>query len=323
MSNNDKIKVSAEAKTVSNADTKKKEEELAASKKKQAEAKEKAEAARKEEQEKKASATKKETNSTSSSKKESTGVSKDTEKLLAEGATAAAGLLAAKKGKGFFSGFLLGAIVGALIVGVLAIGLKDQLFGTVETTKESADEILDETFTGYTAVDFQDAILGEASQHQEIIVMEQPLEISTTITKAGLGNLSIFSKVKNINYAGTGVYTVDMQGFTKDNVSVDTNKQVVTVTIPHSTLQYTNIDYDNCEFEDTEKGLLAFGDLSLTTEQQNELEKSITSAMKEKLNTTDLLSKADEFAEMSVWNMFQPLVTAISPSYTLEVQFEK
>lgn len=322
MSDNEKMKVTAEAKTVSNADTKKKEKELEESKKKQATAKEKAEAARKEEAEKKEAAEKKTKEEKSSSKKESSGVSKDTEKLLAEGATAAAGLLAAKKGKGFFSGFILGALCGALIVGVLAIGLKDQLFGTVETTKESADEILDETFTGYTAVDFQDAIMGEAEQHQEIIVMEQPLEISTTITKAGLGNLSIFSKTKNINYAGTGVYTVDMKGFTKDNVAVDTDKQVVTVTIPHSTLQYTNIDYDKCEFEDTEKGLLAFGDLSLTTEQQNELEKTITSEMKEKLNTEELLSKADEFAEMSVWNMFQPLVTAVSPTYTLEVQFE-
>lgn len=314
----DELKVSAKAKTVSNAETKKKEAELEASKKKQEEAKEKAEEARKEASEKKEKAAK-----SSSSKKESSELlNSDTEKLLAEGAAAAGGVLLAKKNKGFFSGFIIGAVCGALLVGVLAIGFKDALFGKVETTKESADEILDETFTGYTAVDFQDAILGEAEQHEEIIVMEQPLEISTTITKAGLGNLSIFSKVKNINYAGTGVYTVNMKGFTKDNVSVDEDNKKVTVLIPHSTLQYTNIDYDKVEFEDTDKGLLAFGDLSLTTEQQNTLEQSIIKAMKEKLETDELYSKADEFAQMSVWNMFQPLVTAISPEYTLEVEFE-
>lgn len=324
MSDNE-LKVSAKAKTISNEETKKKEAELKASKKKQAEAKEKAEEAKekakKEAEEKKEKAV--ESKKESSNKKESSKLlDSDTEKLLAEGAAAAGGVLLAKKNKGFFSGFIIGAICGALLVGVLAIGLKDQLFGTVETTKETADEIIDETFTGYTAVDFQDAILGEAEQHQEIIVMEQPLEISTTITKAGLGGLKIFSKVKNINYAGTGVYTVDMKGFTKDNVSVDETDKKVTVKVPHSTLQYTNIDYDKVEFEDTDKGLLAFGDLSLTTEQQNTLEQSIVAAMKEKLETEGLYSKADEFAEMSVWNMFQPLVTAISPEYTLEVEFE-
>ena len=318
MSDNE-LKVSAKAKTVSNAETKKKEAELEASKKKQAEAKEKAEAARKEASKKKEESEKK----TTSTKKESSQVlDSDTEKLLAEGAAAAGSVLLAKKNKGFFSGFIIGAIVGALLVGILCVGFKDALFGKVETTKETADEVLDETFTGYTAVDFQDAILGEAEQHQEVIVMEQPLEITTTITKAGLGGLKIFSKVKTINYAGTGVYTVNMKGFTKDNVTVDEDSKTVTVKIPHSTLQYTNIDYDKVEFDDTEKGLLAFGDLSLTTEQQNTLEKSIQDAMKEKLETDELFSKADEFAQMSVWNMFQPLVTAISPEYVLEVEFE-
>lgn len=307
-----KINVSATAKTVSNDKTKKKEAELEASKKAQEEAVKKANEARnkaKEESEKKAE-----------TKKESTSSSNNTEALIAGGAALAGSVLSGNKNKGFLSGLIVGVIIGGLLVGVL--GFSNSLFGTVDTAKDTADEVIDETFTGYTAVDFKDAILGEASQHQEIIVMEQPLEIATTITKAGLGNLNIFSKVKNINYAGTGVYTVDMKSFSEDNVTVDEENKKVTVSIPHSTLQYTNIDYDSVEFEDTEKGLLAFGDLSLTTEQQNTLEQSIVAAMKEKLETQELLDKADEFAKMSVWNMFQPLVTAVSPEYILEVVFE-
>lgn len=307
----EKINVSATAKTVSNDKTKKKEEELEASKKAQTEALKKAEEAR--------SKAKEEASKKTETKKEESS-SNNTEAILAGAAAIGASALSGKKTKGFFSGLIVGIIIGGLLVGVL--GFSNKLFGTVDTTKQTADEVIDETFTGYTAVDFKDAILGEASQHQEIIVMEQPLEIATTITKAGLGNLSIFSKVKNINYAGTGVYTVDMKSFSEDNVSVDEENKKVTVKIPHSTLQYTNIDYDSVEFEDTEKGLLAFGDLALTTEQQNTLEQSIIQAMKEKLETQDLLDKADDFAKMSVWNMFQPLVTAISPEYVLEVVFD-
>lgn len=306
----DKINVSATAKTVSNDKTKQKEAELEASKKAQAEAIKKANEAKEK--------SKQESSKKTETKKEDS--LNNAEALITGGAALAGSVLSGKKNKGFLAGLIVGLIVGVLLASVF--GLKDQLFGTVEATKESADAVIDETFTGYTAVDFKDAILGEASQHQEIIVMEQPLEIATTITKAGLGNLSIFSKVKNINYAGTGVYTVDMKSFSEDNVSVDEENKKVTVKISHSTLQYTNIDYDSVEFEDTEKGLLAFGDLSLTTEQQNTLEQSIISAMKEKLETKELLAKADEFAQMSVWNMFQPLVSAISPEYVLEVTFE-
>lgn len=309
----DKINVSATAKTVSNEKTKKKDAELEASKKAQTEAIKKAEEA-------KAKAKQEANKKTETKKEEASSTNNNAEALLAGGAALATSALSGKKSKGFFTGLIVGVIIGVLLASVF--GLKDQLLGSVETTKESADAVIDETFTGYTAVDFKDAILGEASQHQEIIVMEQPLEIATTITKAGLGNLSIFSKVKNINYAGTGVYTVDMKSFNEDNVLVDEENKKVTVKIPHSKLQYTNIDYDSVEFEDTEKGLLAFGDLSLTTEQQNTLEQSIIVAMKEKLETEELLSKADEFAKMSVWNMFQPLVTAISPEYILEVDFE-
>lgn len=307
-----KINVSSTAKTISNEKTKKKEAELETSKKAQEEALKKANEAR----EKAKEESKKD--QTKTENKDST--SNNAEALLAGGAAIAASAMQGKKSKGFFTGLIVGLIIGVILASVF--GLKDQLLGSVETTKDSADAIIDETFTGYTAIDFKDAILGEASQHQEIIVMEQPLEISTTITKAGLGNLEIFSKTKNINYAGTGVYTIDMKSFSEDNVEVNEEEKKVTVKIPHSTLQYTNIDYDSVEFEDTDKGLLAFGDLALTTEQQNELEKSIVAAMKEKLETQDLYDKADEFAKMSVWNMFQPLVTSISPEYVLEVTFE-
>lgn len=303
-----KLNVSSNAKLVSNDKTKQKEAELEASKKAQTEAIKKANDAKQKAKEELKTKTKEESSNNNA------------EALLAGGAALASTALSGKKSRGFLTGLIVGVIIGVLLASVF--GLKDQLLGTVETTKESADEVIDETFTGYTALDFKNAILGEASQHQEIIVMEQPLEIATTITKAGLGNLSIFSKVKNVNYAGTGVYTIDMKSFNEDNVSVDEDNKKVIVKIPHSTLQYTNIDYDSVEFEDTEKGLLAFGDLALTTEQQNTLEQSIISAMKEKLETEDLLNKADEFAKMSVWNMFQPLVSAISPEYVLEVEFD-
>ena len=207
-------------------------------------------------------------------------------------------------------------------MGILGFSFKDQIFGKVASTKEGADALLDEGLLGYTAADFQNAILGAATQHQELVVMEQPLEISTTITKAGLGNLNIFSKIKTVTYYGTGVYTVDLKNIDKDHIKVDTDAKTVTVIIPHAVLQYVNPDLSKTEFEDTEKGLLAFGDLSLTTEQQNQLSQSVTAAMKERLEEDDLFKQADEYATMKTWEIFQPLITAVSSEYKVVMQFE-
>ncbi len=223
----------------------------------------------------------------------------------------------------FWLGAVIGLIAGALLMLLIGRLSGGMIFGTNHTSVTTADEVLQTGMLGYTAVDFQNAVLGEASQHQELIVMEQPLEIATTITKAGIGNLQIFSKVKTITYYGTGVYTVDMSVLDKDHVTVDLEKKQVFVKIPHACLQYVNPDLNKTEFEDTEKGLLAFGDIKLKTEDQNRLLQAVYKSMRERLSEPDLFETADEYAKMSAWQIFQPLITAVSPEFTVEVGFDE
>jgi hypothetical protein len=84
-----------------------------------------------------------------------------------------------------------------------------------------------------------------------------------------------------------------------------------------------NPDLSRTEFQDTEKGWLAFGDIKLTTEESNELEKSVMSAMEERLNQDDLLIQADEFAVLKTWEIFQPIIASVSPEYTVEMEFSE
>lgn len=324
----DQLKVEAKAKTVENEKSKKQSDELAKAKEKKKEADLKAaeekEKRLQEEAEKKALAEqkKKEKEEAEARAAEEQKAKQEKAEKLVEGAAAVAALaMKGKKTGGFFKGLILGFIAGALVTFLIGKALLPSLMAPVQSVKDDADEIITETFTGYTAADFQDAILGEASQHQELVVMEQPLEIPTTLTKSGLGGFSVFSKVKNINYAGTGVYTVDLKNIDADHIQVIEDSSTVVVTIPHAALQYTIVDYDKITFDDTDKGLLAFGDITLTAEQQNELEKSVKSAMEERLLQDDILSKADEFAVMKTWEVFQPLVTAVSPEYKVEISF--
>lgn len=323
------IEVKASAKTVSSDKTKKQDAELEKSKKRKEEADRKAEEAvkeaekkkieeekRKEEEKKKKEEEKQKAEAAARKEKEATA-----DKVIAGAATVATAVLAGNRKKGFFSGLIIGTIIGFLIATMIGFSMKETLFGKIETAKEDFDDVITETFMGYTAADFKEVILGEATQHQELIVMEQPLQVATTITKAGIGNLQIFSKVKNVIFAGTGVYTVDLSHIDDEHINVNEEDHEVVISVPHAVLQYVNPDYDSMEFEDTEKGFLAFGDLSLTLEQQNKLEKSVQEAMRERLEEQDLYDKADSFARMMIWDIFQPLVTSVSPEFKVSIEF--
>jgi len=227
---------------------------------------------------------------------------------------------------GRLSSFTKGIIVGAVITFFLttAIGISgafDFLSEKVNQGKEAVDSLLDETFLGYTAADFDEILLGEASQHQELVIMELPLSLSTTITKAGLADLQIFSKTKVITYHATGVYIVDISDLKSEDIVVDNELKTVTINVRHAQLQYVQPNWDATEFMDTEKGLLAFGDLALTQEQQNDLQKSILEEMKKEFNSAANLAQADEFAKLHLWQLFQPLISSITNSYLVEINF--
>lgn len=244
---------------------------------------------------------------------------------LAGAAVQAAGSGSRRKRKssgGFLKGLLAGIFIGALAMSFVTDSTHFTLFGKVDASKDTSDDILGTGLFGYTAADFSDAILGEASEQQELVVMEQQLKVPATITDAGLFDLSIFSKVKTVTYAGTGVYTVDLKGLDEDSIAVDNEARTVTITIPHPTLAYIQPDLEKTEFQDTERGLLTFGDLKLTTEQQNELSIQVESAMRERLNEEDMLELADKYAKLKTWDTFQPLVTSVSDQYTVLMKFD-
>ena len=224
----------------------------------------------------------------------------------------------------FIGGLILGLIAGALLLLLIGNASQTLMFGTNHTTTTNADTVFQQGILGtYTAADFEKAILGEASRHKELVVKEQPIEIPTTITKAGLGNLQIFSKVQNVYYYGTGVYTISLSGMDESNIRVDEDNQKVRVLIPHACLQYINPNLDLTMFEEAGKGLLAFGDIKLTTQEQNSLQQSVVESMRERLTQEDMYTGADEFAKVSAWEIFQPLVASVSPSYVLEIMFDE
>ena len=307
------VNIKTSGKKVTNEKTTKQEKELESLKKQKEEADLKAKQAQKENEENRAK------QKAEQEKKlvEQKAKEKNNEEVLNLAKSAISSVSKSKKSKGFIPGIIIGVIIGFVLSTLLGFG--NMLTNEVNEGKENVDEIIDETFLGYTAVDFENAILGKASEHQELIVMEQPILVETKITKAGLGNLEIFSKVKEVTYAGTGVYTVDLSKIDSDHIKVDMDEKIVKVTIPHAFLQYVNPDLEGAKFEDTEKGLLAFGDLSLTVEDQNKLQQAVEKEMRNQLDTKQLKAQADEIARFKTWEIFEPLITAVSNEFKVEV----
>lgn len=340
MSEKKDIVVDAKAETVKNEKTKKQDASLEALKKKKAEADkaaEEAHLAKEAEKAEKERLAKEEAERKAKEEAEKAAEearrAEQNKQLMAAGAAVAAAALGSagnavkKRTGGLFKGLLIGLVLGLLLGGFgMWYVMRDPLpavSGTNDTSVVDADVVLEDNgFIGYTAADFEDAVLGAASEHQELIVMEQPLSIETSITKAGLGNWAIFSKVQNVTYYGTGVYTVDLSHIDARHIEVDNDTRTVYISIPHTVLQYINPDLESTQFEDPERGLLAFGDIKLTPEEQNELAKSVEASMRERLDSEDLYAAADEFAVMKTWEIFQPLVTAVSPEYKVEMVFE-
>ncbi len=183
---------------------------------------------------------------------------------------------------------------------------------------DSLSELMPDDTMGYSSIDFSNAILGESRAKSDFVALEQDVTVVSRVSQA-LANLQLFEKSQVIRSYGTGVYTVDLSGITESDIAVDSELQVVTVTIPHATLAYVEVDVEKTEFEDTNKAIFAFGEIKLTTEQQNLLEQSVGDAMREELSTDEMLEKADEHALSGTRELFEPLVQAVAPEYIVKV----
>ena len=206
----------------------------------------------------------------------------------------------------------------ALLLFIAWPRLSELLFPQPEPTV--AVELSESAVMGNVKADIGEAILGEARQKQELVVWEQDVQVDSEISQA-LANIPIFSKTKSVRSFGTGVFVVDMGSVNAEAIDVDEQAHAVTVHIPHTRLQYITKDLEKTEFEDTQHAILGFGDVKLTQEQQNLLERSIEDAMRAELESDECFEDADQAALLVVYDVYQPIVSQIDDSYTLEVAF--
>ncbi len=171
---------------------------------------------------------------------------------------------------------------------------------------------------GYTETEVIQAVLGETEDKTELIILEQEVSVELEITKA-LANIPLFEKSKRIVSHGKGGFSVDLSLVTEDTIFFDHDLKTIEIVIPHAKLLFAEPDFERTEFYDTQKALLAFGDIKLTQEQQNVINLQIAEKMKEELSKSNRLAYADLRAVQQVKAFLKPIVEGVAPEYTLKV----
>lgn len=225
---------------------------------------------------------------------------------------------------GILCGFLILTLVTSYIHGLNAWNAFKSFFSR-ESAVENHDLTLENHgFFGYTVADFEEAVLGKEEQLKKLEVYSREVSDVATLTQAGLGKIKAFSKYQYITYHGTAIYTVDLSKLKKKNISLDEESKVVTITVPGVVLEPINIPSENIEFGEVKKNtIFAFGDIKLTPEDQAKVESEAKDRMLKKLEEENVAKDATSSAEHAIWEIFQPVISGVSPEYTLKIEFEE
>lgn len=175
---------------------------------------------------------------------------------------------------------------------------------------------------GYTAADFQEAILGDSKQLKKLEVFTTDISGAATLVDTGLANLKVFTKTQLLNYKGTVTYTVDLGELSKDDITLDEEAMTVHLKIPHAVQGDININENDLEVGDVDRGLLGIGEISMTPDENQKLQSEARNKMQEKLDEEKVIEEADRFAKMSVWEIYQPIIDKVTTGYSLNVEFK-
>lgn len=172
-------------------------------------------------------------------------------------------------------------------------------------------------------VDFSEVILGQQQETRKLMVSTHEATVSTQLADSLINSLDFdfLTKTQKISYFGTGYFVVDLDNLTAANVIDDPENKTVTIKIGHAYLEVVDIDPEKVIVDEVKQGLLAWGKIKLTMNDYNEIEKELVNRMEEKFNTAENGQKADAVALQMVKEVYEPIVKAIDPEYSVIVEF--
>ena len=205
-------------------------------------------------------------------------------------------------------------------------GLCNKKSGFQDTFDDGIEQIdLDSIYLTQSGVqvDFSEVIIGKHEETRKLIVSTQEGTVSTELTDRLIKKLdfNFLKKTQNVSYTGTGYFVVDLDNLTKDRIFQDKQNKTLTIQIDHAYLQAIEIDPNKIIIDEVKEGLLARGDIELSVQDYNTIEKELRDRLEAKFNTSTNGQKADRIALQMVKEVYEPIIKAIDPSYEVQIEF--
>ena len=173
-------------------------------------------------------------------------------------------------------------------------------------------------------VDFSEVIVGNEKESRKLIVYEQEATVSTQLTESLIKKLDVdwLKKTQKISYNGKGYFVVDLDKLTKEDVLQDKNEKIITIKIGHAYLQTIEINPEDIVIDEVKESLLAKGDIELTVADYNVIEKELIGRLEAEFNNAVNGQTADDIALKMVKKVYEPIVKAVDPGYSVQVEFK-
>lgn len=173
-------------------------------------------------------------------------------------------------------------------------------------------------------IDFSDVIIGSEKESRKLIVYEQEATVSTQLTDSLIKKLDLdwLKKTQKVSYTGKGYFVVDLDKLTKKDVIEDRSKKQITIKIDHAYLEAIKINPEDIIIDEVKESFLAKGDIKLSVEDYNIIERELQIKMEDKFNIASNGQKADDIALKMVKEVYEPIVKAIDSGYSLRVEFK-
>lgn len=168
----------------------------------------------------------------------------------------------------------------------------------------------------------EETLVNQIHQKQQLITMEVEMSESVILDDSW-GTLGIFKKVQNIKYYGTGTFAVDLYNISKNSIKVDNNSRKIYVKVPKPTIKSIIIQSEKTEYQTPENGLLRFGEIEFSVEENQVLLDNIKEKMRKKLNEEEYIKEASENSKRTLEALIKGITgTSDSTSYEVSIEFE-
>ena len=171
----------------------------------------------------------------------------------------------------------------------------------------------EEDVMGYKDSEITEMIATENRELKQLIVYEQDIKASMDITDMFL-NIEWFKKKQTVQLEARAEYIVDLSKIRNQDVTIDRAEKRITVIIPRAELKTVNIDFTKTTFDDIERNIFGWGDIKLTPEQQNEVEKDLQEALFAEASGSPYLASADMAAMRQVEAVYRKILKNLDSS---------